>query len=408
MRTLLIAGLFFLALLAARARAEEVRVAWPELARFVERHPRLAAGQRLVDAARAGVDAASEAPNPTVEGEVGQGFSREGGGSRLEWGLSLSIPLGWIAQRRWRVDAAEARVDAAEAERWATSRQVLLELRTLFWRLVHEQVRVAALQSLHAESVALVRTVARRVELGESRPLDALRVEIELVRVVDELESARAALAARQAELALWLEPPPGASLVAAADLDILPGVPGRDVALAQARSVHPVRSAARARARVREAAVDGERLARVPSFGLAAFTSHELDRRAYGLGLAIELPLWSWSTGRIAQAEAELAAERHQFEADSLELEAQVLLAQSACAISVETAARFKSRLVPLSEAVASELEKTYRLGEASLLEVLDSRRTLLEARSQYLAALAQAHIDCSRLESLVGKEVR
>jgi cobalt-zinc-cadmium efflux system outer membrane protein len=47
------------------------------------------------------------------------------------------------------------------------------------------------------------------------------------------------------------------------------------------------------------------------------------------------------------------------------------------------------------------------YLLGEASLLEVIDARRTLLDARRSYLGTIAQAQIDCSRLRALVGKEL-
>jgi hypothetical protein len=45
-------------------------------------------------------------------------------------------------------------------------------------------------------------------------------------------------------------------------------------------------------------------------------------------------------------------------------------------------------------------------KLGEASLLELIDSRRTLLDSRRLYLSALAQAQIDCSRLGALVGED--
>jgi cobalt-zinc-cadmium efflux system outer membrane protein len=50
--------------------------------------------------------------------------------------------------------------------------------------------------------------------------------------------------------------------------------------------------------------------------------------------------------------------------------------------------------------------MERTYQLGEASLLEVIDARRTILEARRLALDALARAQIDCSRLTVLIGED--
>jgi outer membrane protein TolC len=61
---------------------------------------------------------------------------------------------------------------------------------------------------------------------------------------------------------------------------------------------------------------------------------------------------------------------------------------------------------VIPRSEAAASTMERTYRLGDASLLEVIEARRTLLESRSSFLDALVQAHVECSRLGALVGEE--
>ncbi|OGQ81023.1 MAG: hypothetical protein A2289_14370 [Deltaproteobacteria bacterium RIFOXYA12_FULL_58_15] len=386
--------------------ATVINLTWPDLIRLVDQHPRLSAGKFQVDAARGGVDAAGAVPNPMLEGNVGQGFAWTGGASSIEWGLAVTMPLGWIAERGSRINAAEAEVDVAMAETKALRRDILLKLRTLFWNLAYEQARVASLASLEAQTSSLVETVKRRAEKGEVRPVEATRVEIELEKVTSDLESARIALGARRAELTLWLGVPAGMRLVLVADLDTLPVAVDQDAALTGARKSHPALAVAKARTRFFAAELDTEELAQVPSFGLTGFANYELDRRAYGVGLTADLPLWNWSTGRIAQAQARLAASRKQAEAADLELATEVIDAQAACQSSVATAARFRNNVVPRSETVASTVERTYQLGEASLLEVIDARRTLLDSRRLYLSALAEAQIDCSRLEVLVGEE--
>ena len=382
------------------------KVSWPDIVLLVDQHPRLSVGKFHIDAARKGVDATGAVPNPTLEGNVGQGVARTGNTSRLEWGLAVTMPLGWIAQRGARIDAAEAEFEITLAESKALRREVLLQLRTLFWNLAYEQARVTSLLDLEAQTLALVETVRKRVEKGEVRPVEATRVEIEFEKVTSELESARTSLSARQAELALWLGLPAGGTILAVVELDALPVAVDRDVALAKARSGHPALAVARARTRFLEAEVSTERMARIPSFFVTGFTNYELDRRAYGVGLAVDVPLWNWNSGRIVQAEAKQAAGRKQGQATGLEVEASVLEAQSACQASVTTATRFKNNVVPRSESAAATMEKTYQLGEASLLEVIDARRTLLDSRRLYLSVLAQAQIDCSRLGALVGEE--
>jgi cobalt-zinc-cadmium efflux system outer membrane protein len=277
----------------------------------------------------------------------------------------------------------------------------------LFWRLAYEQARVVSLAALDAQTVQLAQTVKRRVEKGEARPIEATRVEIELDKVTTELESARTALSARQAALALWLGSSAGKTIVAVADLDALPVVLDLDAARAKTRAAHPAIAVARARMHALTAELDTEKLARVPAYSLAGFAANELDRRAYGVGLAVTLPVWNWNSGGIAQAEAKLAAGRKQVEATSLDLETTVIETQTACQSSVQTAARLGRNMVPRSETVASVMERTYQLGEVSLLEVIDSRRTLLDSKRLYLSALAQAQIDCTRLAVLVGEEL-
>jgi len=383
-----------------------VEVSWPDIVRLVDRDPRLSAGQFLVEAARGGLDAAGAVPNPTLEGTVGQGSARTGGAARLEWGLGLTMPLGWLAQRGARVDAAVAQLDVALAERRALRRDVLLRLRTMFWRLAYERARVTSLAQLEMQTAALVQTVKKRVERGAVRPIEATRVEIELEKVTSELESARSSLAARAAELTLWLGLPAGGTLVPLAQFEALSVAPKRDTALARARATHPVLAVARAKARLLEAELGAEKMARVPALSLSGVSSYEIDRRSYGLGVAVDLPLWNWNSGRVAAAEAKLAAGRMQAEAADLEVGASTLEAQAACAAAVVGATRFGSELVPRAEIVAATMERTYQLGEASLLEVIDARRTLLDARGQYLRALVEAQIDCSRLGALLEEE--
>lgn len=392
----------------AQAAPAPVKVTWSDVVRLVERHPRLTAGALQIEAARRSVTAAGAVPNPTLEATVGHGLARAGGAQRVEWGLALTVPLGWIAQRRSRIEAAAAEVDVARAESRILRREVLIQLGTLFWETAHEQARVVAFEALEAQTAALVRTVKRRVDAKDLRPVEALRVEIELEKVGIELASARAALRGRQAVLALWIGLPGGQDLVVTADLETLPRAPEAITALARARANHPALAVARAKTHLLEAEIRVERRARTPAFSFNIFAAGELDRHAYGVGLSIDLPLWNWNAGRIAQAERKLAAGRRQAESVALEVESAVLVAQAACQASVGTATRYRTGVVPRAESAAATMERTYLLGDTSLLEAIDARRTLLEARRLLLGALAQAQLDCSRLGILTGEDPR
>jgi len=283
-----------------------------------------------------------------------------------------------------------------------------LQLRTLFWDLAYEQELVMSLEALEAQTAALLATVNKRIEKGEARPVEALQVEVEREKVVSELESARISLSARRAELALWLGIPKNGALAVVADLGQLPIAKDLDTALSLAHKTHPAFAAAQARTNFLEADLVTEKMARVPSFSLSAFTASEADQRVFGAGIGVDLPLWNWNSGRVTQAEAKLAAGQKQAEDAAFEVETIIINAQAACSASASTAIRYSEKVTPRAESAAATMEKIYQLGEASILEVIDTRRTLLESRRLYLSTVAQAQIDCNRLDTLIGAELK
>ncbi|MCU0692380.1 MAG: TolC family protein [Polyangiaceae bacterium] len=379
-------------------------VRWRDLVRLVEHHPRVAGARFDEQAARAGVDAAGAAPNPTLEGTIGRGAERGGNASRLEWGLSLTIPLDWIARRSARVRTARADVQAVAASSKALRQDVLLQLGVLFWRVAYEQARLEALQHIAGQTHALARAVHARVRQGEVSPIEGTRVDVEVERLAMELETVQTQLAAKRRQLGLWFNLPDTRGLVVDASIEALPPtVPLRE-ARVRARTFHPQVLAGIAQLRALESAVGEARSERVPSFSVAGFTDHELDRRAYGAGLSVDLPLWNWNTGAVQRAESRLAAERLRAQAAVRDVESDVIERQAECQVALQVAARYQRRVLPASEQAARMVFRTYELGEAPLLDVIDARRTVLETRSRYLEALATAHIQCGLLRILVG----
>jgi outer membrane protein, heavy metal efflux system len=383
--------------------ADTLRITWQDITRLVDEHPRLAAGRFGVVAARGAAAAAGALPNPALDASLARDV---GAPDRREVELGLTLPLGWITQRAHRLRAANAQVAASREEARAIRRDALFELQSLFWNLVHDQAQVAALEALRGQTAELARLVSRRVETGEARPSEVTRVEIELEKATSELEANRTLLRARQDQLGLWIRHTEEQRLVVDADLASVPSVPDLGAALAAVRAGHPTLDAASARVRMLAAELGAERMARIPEVSLRGFTLEEPERRARGGALALALPIWNWNSGRIAQARAQLEAGRRQLEWETRQIESAVIEVQAACQANAQTAMRYRDRILPRSEAAAQIMEKTYRLGEASLFEAIDARRVLVETRRQYLAVLLQTQLDSSHLNALVGQE--
>jgi cobalt-zinc-cadmium efflux system outer membrane protein len=385
---------------------DTLRIGWQDIVRLADQHPALSVGRWGVAAARGAADAAGTLPNPMLDATLTRDEAPERLADRPEWELGLTVPLGLIVQRHHLVSAASAQIDVSREEARAIRREVLLELRVLFWNLASEQARVAALDTLHRQSVELVRLVTRRVEKGEARPAEAVRVEIELERVASELEASRIALGARRDQLKLWIRGASEREVLAEADLADVPETPDLPTALATVRSSHPGLRAARARVRALASEAGAERMARVPGIELRGFTARELERRTWGGGIALGLPLWDWNSGRVARAGARFEAGRKQLEWETRQTESALIEAHAECLATTRTAVRYRDRIIPRAESAAAIMEKTYRLGEAGLLELIDARRVLVETRLRYLATLVQAQLDRSRLSALAGQE--
>jgi cobalt-zinc-cadmium efflux system outer membrane protein len=68
----------------------------------------------------------------------------------------------------------------------------------------------------------------------------------------------------------------------------------------------------------------------------------------------------------------------------------------------------RYRDAILPRAEQTARTLERSFQLGEASLLDVLDARRVLLEARREGLTAWVERENDCATLHYLFAGDFR
>ncbi len=391
---------------ANETRDASIVVTWSDIVAALERHPLVAAGDGRVAAAKGLLAEAGAIPNPTLFAALGRSTALSGDESRPAREFEITVPLGWLTRRGKRVAAASAFLDAAAAEKALARREALEQLHELFWTLVFDQARTAEYEAFCSQTNELARLIGRRVEAGEARPAELSRFEIEAERAEIELEGSRANLAASQARLASWLGIAQSERLAARGDLISARKPPDAGLTAAPAVSNHPLLSAGRARVRALQADVGVEKWARIPELSLTGFASRELDGRTYGGGISLDIPLFNWNGGRIAQAEGALAEGKKRLEADSREIEAAAIAAHAACAQAYEAARRYRERIMPRAERIAEVADKSFRLGEATLLEVIDARRTLGESKRNYLEFLLRARLEFGKLAILLGKD--
>jgi len=388
-----------------RAADRTAPLQWQEVVSGLDRNPRFREAALRASAARAGVDAVGQIPNPRLEVTAGEGRTADGSLRKTEWALGITVPLEWLGTRDARTDAARAAASEAEEEGALVRQELLLRLRRLFVLVAHDDRLVDSLAASSRQADDLARLVRLRVERGEARPPELPRVEVEAERARLALGQAQARAMVHRDQLSVWIGRPVDQVAI---DLAQVPDPPTlaevrERVALDQPR----VRST---RDRIASAAAEvrAERSQRIPAMSLSGYALSEVDRSAVGGGLGVEFPVWNWNSGKIAQAEAIQAAEESRLLVATYEARASLVESWAMCTQGRLASRRLREEVVPRAEVAAFKMERSYQLGESPLFETLDSRRSLLEVRRELLAAELDQQLECGTLTILAGGDLR
>jgi len=144
-----------------------------------------------------------------------------------------------------------------------------------------------------------------------------------------------------------------------------------------------------------------------IPDFTLGV--SHDYAQPGapvFSTGIAMPLPAFFWfhTRGEIAESkhhEQELAAAYRDLRAQVTQ---DVRSAYATASTSIRQVLFLRDELVPSAREAFRVASVSYSLGGSSALEVLDARRTLLDAESQLADALASANIARADLERALG----
>ena len=362
------------------------------------RHPELAAARSEIEATTAARMQAGAWPNPVLEGEV-EDNRRETRSTTIL--LTQPIELG--GKRRARIEAAERSQDVARSQLAMRAAQLRAEVTAAFVaaQTAQERVRVAE------TSLQLARrgtdAAARRVAAGKVSPIEETKAQVAEANVRVELVQARGDL--RSALLGLTALVGTTRPIERVDGTIALPAVP-TDEALLTRLSSAPSLQQAQLEVERLGALARLERAKRVPdlSVGLGAKRSEELGRQQPMLVVSVPLPLFDTNRGAELEAVRRQDKARHESEAASLRLRTEAVQAHERLKASVAEADAVEREVLPGAQAAYDASTKGFALGKFGFLEVLDAQRTLLEARTRHLRAVAEAHRAAAELDRLLG----
>jgi len=368
-------------------------------------HPTVLAVAAARAAAEARVRQASAWANPELELALGQTRPRvDGLDPEQPYGGSLKQRLEWWGVRSARVAAAQAQLSAAEA----AGRVALLELEAevRLAAIAYAAAAVAAAQdATQADLMAELATVAAsRLAAGDLDRASAARIRLEAATSALHRDARRREADTALAVLRTWCDQDLPAGLVVAdawtdqpLDLD-----PQR---LREAASRHPRLLALAEVVTAAESQVASARSSRLPDLTVGVYAGREYEKDTYGLTLGIDVPLWNWNRGGIAEAEAERAQARAMARSERQRLQRDLLEALGAVTTAQVEARALAEQAAPVAAEVLALRMAAFKAGEAGLADLLEARRASLAVASELGAARRRAAEALIRLGQAVGE---
>ncbi|WP_296945792.1 TolC family protein [uncultured Massilia sp.] len=362
-------------------------------------NPSLRAATRAVGIADGAVLQAGARPNPELSVST-EGTERR---TRTETAqLSQVLELGGkraarVAVARQERGAALAQVAVRRAELRADVVAAYLDALTAQER---QALALAAVDLAHRATLV----TGRRVAAGKLSPVEETRSAVAEAGARLDLEQARADLALSRRRLAaLWGATAPFTQALDEPDAALLRLPPWDDLQARledapQLRAAHAALDGHAARAQL-------ERTRRVPDVTLSVGAQRERDAgRSQGvLGVAVPLPLFDRNQGNLLAALRRTDQARDELEAERLRLRAALADAYERAQLAAAQQDALRERIVPAAQGAYDAAVTGFELGKFAFTDVLDAQRTLFQARTQALRALADRYRALAELQRLV-----
>jgi len=370
-------------------------------------NPALVASREQVEEARAQVVVATALADPSVSAtSLGQtGALSVGSRDEVDLGVGLTVPFPGkrgLQRKVATADLRNAEFTYAQLQQ-QTGSQTAQAYDALLVALRHA---VDLEQGKQYAADFLDRTRAR-FTAGTVPKVDVVKAQADLAQAQNDLLANQRDIATARASLNRVLGRAAGAPIEPTETLEVPADLPAVEALERQALAARPELQGLAAQQAGARAATQLAREYWLPDFNLTA-GRNAVDGAptTYTTGVAIGVPLFFWQHQK---GEVAAAVHREQELAASLaDLRAQVSLDVrsnfAAAVTALQQAVFIRDQLLPEAREVYRVASTSYALGGSSSLELLDAKRTLLDAEKQYVDALGAANDARAALELAVG----
>ncbi len=317
--------------------------------------------------------------------------------------LSQLIELG--GKRSKRKQSGTLSQELSEWNYESKRLDVLAQVTKSFVNVLKDQHRLSLADEVSRLEERFLEVVSERIKAGKVPRLEKTKGEIIVAssrvardRVGMDLESSRRKLSLLLGEL----EPSFGTVV---GDLYSISPVPSLKQLKANA-FLNPDLARWQTEQQNRQAILDLEQAKRIPDLEISGGYRRLEDTNddTVLFGLSLPLQFFDRNQGGIARARNELLKSQEERRAAELKTQNALHQAFHRLSFSHSQVIAIKKSILPGAQQAFDGVSEGYRFGKFSLLDVLDSQKTLFQAQEQYLEALADYHKAVSEVERLTA----
>jgi cobalt-zinc-cadmium efflux system outer membrane protein len=360
----------------------------------------LSAARNEAAAIDATIKQAGLIPNPEVSVQL-EGAQRDT--RTTTWQVNQQIELG--GKRAARINAASRAYDTAYADLNSKRAEIRALVITAFFNVLNaqERLRLAEASLQLAQRGTLV--ASRRVTAGKVSPVEETKARVAEANVRLELSQAKSELAiARKRLAATWGNPVPRFQQ-AQGNVESLPALPQWPELNARLNQ-SPLLTRARHELERLQAVAEVEKSRRIPDVTVSMGVKKNGDAGNQAVvGLSIPFPMFDRNQGNILEALRRVDKARDELNATEIRLDGELAQAYERLNTTRTEADTLQRDILPGAQSAYDAATTGFEFGKFNFLDVLDAQRTLLQARSQYLRTLSEAHSAAAEIDRIIGE---
>ncbi|MFC7287384.1 TolC family protein [Herminiimonas glaciei] len=359
----------------------------------------LSAARNEAAAVDATIKQAGLIPNPEVSVQL-EGAQRDT--RTTTWLVNQPIELG--GKRTARINAASRAYDTAYADLNSKRAEIRALVITAFFNVLNaqERLRLAEASLQLAQRGSLV--ASRRVAAGKVSPVEETKARVAEANVRLELSQAKSELViARKRLAATWGNPVPRFPQ-AQGNVESLPALPQWPELNARLNQ-SPLLIRARHELERLQAVAEVEKSRRIPDVTVSMGVKQNGDAGNQAVvGLSIPFPMFDRNQGNILESLRRVDKARDELNATEIRLDGEMAQAYERLNTTRIEADTLQRDILPGAQSAYDAATTGFEFGKFNFLDVLDAQRTLLQARSQYLRTLAEAHSAAAEIDRILG----